>query len=67
MSAPTTPIPETRNVPLTAAEANVLLAFIDLAVKAKGLEAAEAALVLSKRIQAAFAPQEPTHVPDARA
>lgn len=38
---------------LTRDEANVLLSFLDVAVKATGLQGAEAAVLLAKKIQEA--------------
>lgn len=47
---------ESRNVSLTVDEGRVLLQLIDAAVKALGLNAAEAAAVLAKKINTAFEP-----------
>lgn len=41
-------------IKLTNQEANVLLQLIDLAVKSGGINVAEAAVVLTKKIQASF-------------
>jgi len=56
------PIPEVRNVPLNVNEAKALLSLIDLAVKSGGLNAAEAGVILAKKINAAFEPQKETDV-----
>ena len=40
-------------IELTTEEANVLLSLLDIAVKAAGLQAAEAALVLARRVSEA--------------
>lgn len=45
-------------IELTEDEARVLLALLDVAVKAAGLQAAESALAIAKKVQAAQAPQE---------
>jgi len=46
---------ETSTIELTQQEANVLITLIDTAVKARGLEVAQAAVALQGRIQQAFA------------
>lgn len=50
-------------VKLTSQEANVLLQLIDLAVKSGGIAVAEAAVVLTKKISAAFPEQPQTEQP----
>ena len=49
------------NIEFTKEEAQVLVNLIDTAVKAKGLEAAEAAVVLTRKIAAAAQAAEATH------
>jgi hypothetical protein len=51
------------NVSLTVNEAQVLVQLIDIAVKSQGLAAAEAGLVLTKKIQENM-PQEQATGPD---
>ena len=51
------------NMKLTSQEANILLQLIDLAVKGGGIAVAEAAVVLSKKINAAFPEQSQTEQP----
>jgi hypothetical protein len=46
------------NISLSEQEASVLLQLIDLAVKSGGIAVAEAAVILSKKIEAPFKPQE---------
>lgn len=43
----------------TEQEANALLALLDVAVKAEGLQVAPTALALAQKIQAAFQPKSP--------
>jgi hypothetical protein len=45
---------ESANVTFTTNEAKVLIQLIDIAVKAQGLAAAEAGLVLTRKVQDAF-------------
>lgn len=49
---------ETKEIKFTLNEANALIQLIDVAVKAQGLSAAEAGLILSKKIQEAFSEKE---------
>lgn len=49
---------ETKNVSLTKHEAQVLINLIDIAIKAKGLEAAEAGVHFTKKIEEAFKQEE---------
>ena len=53
------------NIELNNEEAQVLLNLIDVAVKAAGLPAAEAALHFSKKINEAAKPVEKTALPPA--
>lgn len=57
-----TPTQKTADITFTADEARVLLQLIDAAVKALGLNAAEAAAVLAKKINTAFEPAKETDV-----
>jgi hypothetical protein len=57
----------TKNISLTVEEGKVLLQLIDLAVKAAGLNAAEAGVVLAKKINAAFEPAKSTASPETQA
>ena len=45
---------ETKNVSLTELEANQLIQYLDVAVKTLGLNHAEAALVISKKIREVY-------------
>lgn len=56
----TVPTPQTASVTFTADEAKVLLQLLDAAVKSLGLNAAEAAVVLSKKVNGAFVEAEKT-------
>jgi hypothetical protein len=52
----------TAHVELNQEEGKNLLALIDIAIKAQGLNAAEAGLHLAKKINAAFTPPKETNV-----
>ena len=47
-----------KRIELTEQEAQVLLNLLDIAVRARGLEAAEAALVLARKVKEAEAVEE---------
>lgn len=54
---------ERRSVELTQQEATALLQLIDAAVKAVGMQGAEAAVVLTRKIQEAFKPVQEVEKP----
>jgi len=64
-TAPTTP--QSAAVTFTAQEASVLLELLDVSVKTLGLKGAEAGVVLSKKIQAAFESAKEVPAPEAQA